>query len=303
MSDNLEIIEVEESQFDDKGHQIKKIVKKKKKPLLETLDTSIKIIGIVAIFIPILLIYLEKRNENIAEKRKHLSEIYIDLNKDLNLVDLRADEDYDNLKIDTLLKRLEMDYPYKFLIYSDSFTFKKLLTCVNLKRLEFEYEKLIRRTVMTDATLNFLSDYLNKTEAGKLRDQWLKDSAKILSTIRKNYNEDTNLRSLNIIYSNIEEYNNKLKVSDEDLNRSRFQHDSIGLVICSDLARFTTVSQLSSFIDTKIKSGQINEISTKISWFIQNKWFIRDSIYPKLSEAYSVCKAKFDKEVFKYLSN
>jgi len=81
-----------ECELDQKGNLIVKKIKLQAehgiaRGTLQKLDFFIKIIGILAIFLPLLLLYLQIQNEITKERREYLSSLYTNIIRDFGSIE------------------------------------------------------------------------------------------------------------------------------------------------------------------------------------------------------------------------
>jgi hypothetical protein len=166
-------------------------------------DIVFKVIGVMAIFIPLLLLYFQKNNQINLDKRKALIECYTSLNQDL--FEIENTEPHDSGYAETL-QRIQNDYPVKLTIYANELIAAKVKELFYLKDISGSIKKVNTEIYKNDTAINEFSKAANNLISidGQGRyiinpGIWNRDSLKILAAL-KQLNKSSLVASLNKAY-------------------------------------------------------------------------------------------------------
>lgn len=201
---NQNWIEAEkEHTLDSEGNvsneKIKLINKEFNKSKIDYFDLIIKFSGIIAIFVPLLLIYLQKKHEISWDKRKALTELFVQIEGDITLLE---NTQIDDSAYFSTIDRLRNNYPARLLVYSNDSLFTKLLVLTQLKSFLANIKFTLRQIVSIQEAEKNIIQHLKTVAPGGLLSQseWIKDT----STINKLFpNRIGILNYLNVFYSRI----------------------------------------------------------------------------------------------------
>ncbi|WP_207494404.1 hypothetical protein [Aridibaculum aurantiacum] len=271
---------------------------------LQKLDLLLKTVGILAIFLPLLSLYIQHRNSLVMDKNKQLSECFMSYSR-LNNILVYNEKKSDYQAIAKLLDSLELNGKTKFRLYGTEEISNTFYELTATQRLLLNFRKINTFEIIGDSIF-FYADKLFSKSTEKGSEGFQKDSAKLMQKIADTekliqiaYNDTTlgSLIFLNTIYGEISESMSTLNKSHNTWYKENIDIMIRGQQIIDNMTLLATTQVLSV-----IRHFRVDNSNYKRS-ILENRFFIRDSVLKTLREIKLNIEDNFEREVLRQIGH